>query len=180
MSSLTIYPEHAATAEQSLHDVNAIKRELAAIDVRFERWHAGCPVAPGAPQDEVLRAYQTDIDRLVAERGYRSVDVISLDRTHPDRATLRSKFLAEHTHADDEVRFFVAGQGLFVLHAQQRVYAVLCEKNDLISVPAGLRHWFDMGAEPAFTCIRLFNDPAGWVAEFTGNDIARRFPGLQE
>jgi len=179
MSSLTIYPERAAAAERALYDVDAIQRELAAIGVRFERWNARCPVAPGASQDDVLHAYQADIDRLVAERGYRSVDVISLDRTHPDRAMLRSKFLAEHTHADDEVRFFVAGRGLFVLHAQERVYAVLCEKDDLISVPAGLRHWFDMGIEPAFTCIRLFNDPAGWVAEFTGDDIAQRFPGLE-
>ena len=91
---------------------------------------------------------------------------------------LRAKFLAEHTHADDEVRFFVAGSGLFVLHAEGRVYAALCEQDDLISVPAGIRHWFDMGSSPAFTCIRLFNDPAGWVARFTGDDIATRFPTL--
>ena len=67
---------------------------------------------------------------------------------------------------------------MFVLHADDRVYAVLCEKDDLISVPAGVRHWFDMGSAPAFTCIRLFNDPAGWVAEFTGDAIAGKFPVL--
>ncbi|WYX20857.1 hypothetical protein WJ973_06740 [Achromobacter xylosoxidans] len=76
------------------------------------------------------------------------------------------------------MRFFVAGSGLFTLHAAGRVYAVLCEQDDLISVPAGLPHWFDMGSAPAFTCIRLFNDPAGWVARFTGDEIATRFPVL--
>lgn len=144
----------------------------------FERWRAQTPVAPGAPQAEVLAAYRPEIDRLVAERGYRSVDVVSLDPAHPEREALRRKFLAEHTHADDEVRFFVAGSGLFTLHAAGRVYAVLCEQDDLISVPAGLPHWFDMGSAPAFTCIRLFNDPAGWVARFTGDEIAMRFPVL--
>lgn len=126
----------------------------------------------------MLAAYRPEIDRLVAERGYRSVDVVSLDPAHPEREALRRKFLAEHTHADDEVRFFVAGSGLFTLHAAGRVYAVLCEQDDLISVPAGLPHWFDMGSAPAFTCIRLFNDPAGWVARFTGDEIATRFPVL--
>lgn len=126
----------------------------------------------------MLAAYGSEIDRLVAERGYRSVDVVSLDPAHPDREALRRKFLAEHTHADDEVRFFVAGSGLFTLHAAGRVYAVLCEQDDLISVPAGVPHWFDMGSAPAFTCIRLFNDPAGWVAQFTGDAIATRFPVL--
>ena len=76
----------------------------------------------------MLAAYREQIDRLVAERGYRSVDVVSLDPSHPERAALRAKFLAEHTHADDEVRFFVAGSGLFVLHAEGRVYAALCDR----------------------------------------------------
>lgn len=178
MSRLTIYPEDAPEDGRVLNDAADIQRELAAIGVRFERWRAQAPVAPGAAQDQVLAAYRPEIDRLVAERGYQAVDVISLDATHPDRAALRRKFLSEHTHSDDEVRFFVAGSGLFVLHVAGRVYAVLCEKDDLISVPAGIPHWFDMGSAPAFTCIRLFNDPAGWVAAYTGDDIAATFPAL--
>lgn len=178
MSTLTIYAQDDPAGGRRIDDAGEIRRELAAIGVTFERWQAQAPVAPGAPQAEVLAAYRPEIDRLAAERGYRSVDVVSLDPSHPDREALRRKFLAEHTHADDEVRFFVAGSGLFTLHAADRVYAVLCEKDDLISVPAGVPHWFDMGSAPAFTCIRLFNDPAGWVAQFTGDAIAARFPAL--
>ena len=88
----------------------------------------------------------------------------------------RKKFLDEHVHSEDEVRFFVRGQGLFVIHANGRVYSVLCEKDDLISVPANTRHWFDMGPNPSFTAIRLFNNPEGWVANFTGDEIASRDP----
>ncbi|WP_424625546.1 1,2-dihydroxy-3-keto-5-methylthiopentene dioxygenase [Achromobacter marplatensis] len=178
MSQLTIYPDDAPDQGRVVNDVIVIQRELDAIGVRFERWHAHAPVSVCATQDEVLAAYRPQIDRLIAERGYRTVDVVSLHATHPDREALRRKFLAEHTHSDDEVRFFVAGSGLFVLHVDSHVYAVVCEKNDLISVPAGVRHWFDMGSAPAFTCIRLFNDPAGWVAEFTGDAIAGKFPVL--
>src|SRR3546814_6097561 len=85
---------------------------------------------------------------------------------------MRAKFLSEHTHADDEVRFFVEGSGQFYLHMNDRVYVMLCEAGDLISVPAGTRHWFDTGPNPMFTAIRLFVSPDGWVADFTGDPIA--------
>jgi 1,2-dihydroxy-3-keto-5-methylthiopentene dioxygenase len=98
---------------------------------------------------------------------------------HPQKEALRAKFLEEHRHNEDEVRFFVAGQGLFTLHIDDHVYAVLCEKDDLISVPAGTPHWFDMSESPSFVAIRLFDNPDGWVAHFTGVDIAQRFPRLE-
>lgn len=177
MSRLRIFEETQPLQPlSSLHDHAGIARELAAVGVRFERWRAGHPVAPGAGQDEVIAAYRGDIDRLMAEEGYRAVDVISLAPDHPDRETLRKKFLDEHTHAEDEVRFFVAGSGLFSLHLGTRVYEVLCEQGDLIGVPDGTRHWFDMGPTPSFVAIRLFTNAAGWVAQFTGSDIALRFP----
>ena len=95
----------------------------------------------------------------------------------PDEA-LREKFLNEHTHGEDEVRFFVEGAGLFCLHIGDEVFQVLCEKNDLISVPAHTPHWFDMGSEPNFTAIRIFDNPEGWIAQFTGDDIASAYPRL--
>jgi len=155
-----------------------ISRELGAVNVRFEQWQANKPIAPGASQDEVIAAYREDIERLKREEGYQAVDVVSLNPDNPDRAAFRAKFLNEHTHAEDEVRFFVAGRGLFTLHIGEKVYEVLCERGDLIGVPAGTCHWFDMSESPYFIAIRLFTNPAGWVAEFTGSDIAERFPRL--
>jgi 1,2-dihydroxy-3-keto-5-methylthiopentene dioxygenase len=147
--------------------------------VRFERWNTPVQLAPGASQDEVIAAYRSDIDRLMAEKGYQAVDVVSLNPDHPDKAMFRQKFLNEHRHAEDEVRFFVAGAGLFSLHLDQQVYEVLCEQGDLIGVPDNTRHWFDMGPNPYFIAIRLFTNPAGWVANFTGEEIAQRFPRLE-
>jgi 1,2-dihydroxy-3-keto-5-methylthiopentene dioxygenase len=177
MSRLRIFHESRPdTPEFESREHAAIAERLRGIGVRFERWQAAQPVAPGASQDEVLAAYASDIERLKAEGGYQAVDVVSLNPEHPDRAALRQKFLNEHTHAEDEVRFFVGGSGLFTLHPDERVYEVLCEAGDLISVPANTRHWFDMSEQPYFIAIRLFNNPAGWVANFTGTDIAERFP----
>jgi len=132
-----------------------------------------------AGQDEVIAAYRDSVDRLLSNYHFQSVDVISLQPDHPDRDALRAKFLNEHTHSDYEVRFFVDGKGLFYIHQGQQVYGVLCEKGDLISVPANTTHWFDMGPNPDFKCIRLFTSPEGWVANFTGSDIASRFPRLE-
>ena len=179
MSRLRIYHDtQAQTPLATYTDHARIASELGQVGVRFEQWEAAQPIVPGASQDEVIAAYRADIDRLMREKGYRSVDVISLAPDHPDRATLRRKFLSEHTHAEDEVRFFVAGAGQFTLHIGDKVYEVLCESGDLIGVPDRTRHWFDMSESPYFVAIRLFTNRDGWIAEFTGADIAEQFPRM--
>lgn len=180
MSRLRIFDENRpATPTASFVDHASIKRELAKAGVRFEQWAANQPIAPGASQEEVIAAYRSDIDRLMREEGYQAVDVISLKPDHPERATLREKFLSEHTHSEDEVRFFVAGAGQFTLHLGNQIYDVLCEAGDLIGVPDGTRHWFDMSEAPYFVAIRLFSNKDGWVAKYTGSDIAKGFPRMQ-
>lgn len=181
LSILSVYQD--SVPEQPLKVLTHfedIATTLAEVGVHVERWEASAPVVAGASPEEVIAAYRPQIERLMTERGYVTVDVISLTRKHPQKAELRAKFLEEHCHVEDGVRFFVAGRGLFTLHIENRVFAVLCEKNDLISVPAGMRHWFDMGEDPHLVVIRLFNNPEGWVAQFTGEDIAGRFPRLED
>lgn len=177
MTQLRIFSEsEPQRASFSSREPEAIARELNRVGIRFEQWSAAAPLAEGADTETVTTAYRADIERLMGERGYQSFDVISLSPEHPDREALRKKFLNEHTHAEDEVRFFVAGSGLFTLHIGEQVFEVLCERGDLIGVPEGTRHWFDMGPSPSFTAIRIFTNPAGWVANFTGDTIAERFP----
>jgi len=177
MSRLRIFADDAPdTPLLATTDAGDIARELEKIGVTFERWQATRPVEPGASPDKVMAAYRADIDRLVAERGFKSVDVVSIAPDHPKRAEMRAKFLDEHFHKEDEVRFFVAGSGLFTLHVDDRVYEIECVKDDLIAVPDGTTHWFDMGPEPSFVAIRFFTEPDGWVGHFTGTDIAQRFP----
>jgi len=173
MSHLQVFDESdGATPLLDTSDEATIAAELATIGVRFERW----PTRPLDDPAAILEVYAPEIETLKAEAGYQSVDVVALAPDHPDRAALRGKFLSEHTHGEDEVRFFVDGEGLFTLHEGGRVFNMLCTTGDLISVPAGMKHWFDMGAAPRFTAIRLFVNPDGWVARFTGDAIADRFP----
>lgn len=179
MSRLRVYDDHAPdVALLDTHEPAAITHELESAGIRFEQWQADRPIAPGVSSEEVVAAYRADIDRLMREEGYRTVDVVSLQPDHPDRVALREKFLSEHTHSEDEVRFFVAGSGQFTLHIGLRIYEVLCERGDLIGVPDGTPHWFDMSESPSFVAIRLFTNAEGWVAQFTGDDIAGRFPRM--
>ncbi|MCB1792788.1 MAG: acireductone dioxygenase [Gammaproteobacteria bacterium] len=175
MTALTIRNAEGE-AVGTLSDHAAIAAALGELGVEFERWDANQPLADDADQATVLAAYKDDVEQLNARYGFQSVDVVALGPDHPQKAEMRQKFLAEHTHADFEVRFFVDGSGLFYLHVDDKVYMVLCEKGDLISVPANTTHWFDMGTHPHFKCIRFFTTSDGWVGNFTGSDIATRFP----
>lgn len=161
-------------------DPTEIAAALAAVGVDFEQWPLR-ELAVGATSDDVLAAYADEVARLNEQHGFTVVDVAQL---HPSddpewaatAAGARGKFLAEHTHAEDEVRFFVHGSGIFYLHLDDQVHAVQCMAGDLISVPADTKHWFDMGTRPDFTAIRFFLNPDGWVGHFTGDEIGARFP----
>jgi len=161
-------------------DAAQIQAELARRGIGFERWPARVQLSADADQAAILQAYAPEIAWVQQGGGYATVDAIRLTPEHPDRAALRQKFLAEHTHSEDEVRFFVEGRGLFCLHLGDEVLQLICEQNDWIAVPAGTRHWFDMGPEPQFCALRFFNNTEGWVAAFTGDPIAECYPRLDE
>ncbi|MCK9194357.1 MAG: AraC family ligand binding domain-containing protein [Nevskia sp.] len=178
MSELRIYEENGQPVT-TYSQFDDIRDHLAAIGVQFERWEASMQLDAQASQDEVIEAYRGSVNRLMNQYGFKSVDVISLQPTHPQKDALRNKFLSEHRHEEFEVRFFVEGEALFYIRENNRVHGVLCSAGDLISVPANVRHWFDMGPNPNFKAIRLFITPDGWVANYTGDKIADQFPRLE-
>lgn len=180
MSVLTIYSENMPENGERFTDFENIEAKLKNIGVQFERWTATQVLNVNASNDEVLNAYANSVERLKNQYGFQTADVIKLDASHPDKAAMREKFLNEHTHSEFEVRFFVEGRGLFYLHVGEQVFGVLCEQGDLISVPANVTHWFDMGENPHLACIRLFTNPDGWIANFTGSEIAKAFPTLEQ
>jgi 1,2-dihydroxy-3-keto-5-methylthiopentene dioxygenase len=174
---LRIFDENDPAAPlREVTDGAEIARELAAVGVRFERWIADRPVPQDADQAAILDAYRSSVERVQQDGGYGTVDVLHLAKGTPNTEPVRKKFLDEHAHTEDEVRFFVAGSGAFYLRLGERIYQAICVRGDLLSVPAGTRHWFDMGPDPEFTAIRWFNNQEGWVPQFTGDAIAARFP----
>lgn len=175
----------AADVRLRTSDDEVIGTELAAHGITFGRW----PVVENAasvPSEELLAHYEKNVAELNGSGRYKHIDIA---RIHPDDADpqwpeiaegARGKFLDEHRHAEDEVRFFAAGRGCFYLHLGEEVLAVICEGGDLLSVPAGTLHWFDMGARPDFIAIRFFEEKDGWVGDFTGDKISAGFPTLDE
>lgn len=181
MSRLTIFPDNdPENAELDTQDGAVMAAKLNEIGVTFERWTPKAILPKEADDKAVMESYADDIERLKKIGNYNTVDVVRLSPDNPKKVEARNKFLSEHTHDEDEVRFFVEGEGIFYLRTGGKLYMTLCSRGDLISVPAGIRHWFDMGPEPSFTCIRFFQTPEGWVAEFTGDDIADKFPKFEK
>lgn len=185
MTTLQVMSASDAGVLLRTHDAQRIASELKPYGVSLGQWVTRA-LADDAGSEEVLAAYREDVDRLCRAGGYSLVDVVRLrpDDADPEWASqaraAREKFLNEHTHDEDEVRFFVAGKGCFYLHLGERVYAVVCSAGDLLSVPAGTRHWFDMGVRPEVCAIRFFQKEDGWIGDFTGDPIAARFPYLDE
>ena len=147
--------------------------------IYFARWELPVEIAEDADEPTVLSAYGDFLTPYMAENGYQTADVVCLHAGMPQLTEIRRKFLQEHTHSEDEVRFFVKGQGLFWFHLPEvPVFSLLCQAGDLLSVPAGFRHWFDMGENPYVKVIRIFMDPQGWVAQYTHSQIEARYAGF--
>ena len=178
MSELTLYSVASNAVLLQTQEGKRIQDLLNQRGIGFERWPAQHLLNLNASTAEILTTYKNQIEQTQSRGNFPCVDAIRVLPDHPDRISLRKKFLKEHIHAEDEVRFFVEGRGLFCLHLGGEVVQVHCETNDWISIPAGTRHWFDMGETPCFCTLRFFNNPRGWVAEFTGDSIADRYPLL--
>ncbi|MER7011804.1 cupin [Saccharopolyspora sp. NPDC000359] len=186
MTLLTVWPDTGpATVELRTEEPERIAEALKRFGVRFERWELK-ELPAQASSEQVLEAYRAEVDRVIDAEGYIKVDAAVMAPRDDDpqwaeqARAAREKFLSEHTHDDDEDRFFARGAGVFYLHLEDKVYAVLCEAGDLLSVPANTTHWFDMGTRPDFVAIRFFHDEDGWVGEFCDTDTAERFPSFDE
>ncbi|MDH0745368.1 acireductone dioxygenase [Pseudomonas sp. GD03842] len=143
--------------------------------ILFDRLALNATINTGASPEDVLDACRAQIDQLMTQQGHAGVEVILVDE-----ATQRGSWRAEHQHSADDLRVVVAGRGLLSLRVGDFVYSVLCEKNDLIAVPAGTRRWLDLGDHPRFVAIRLFKDESGRQMVVTGDSIAEAFPGLDD
>jgi 1,2-dihydroxy-3-keto-5-methylthiopentene dioxygenase len=149
---------------------------LARHGIDFERWVPGQPVGPTASSDEVLAAYGPEVDALKARGGYVTADVIDVRPDTPNLDAMLARFNREHWHDEDEVRFIVEGRGLFHVHPPGGpVFALEVEAGDLIRVPRGTHHWFDLCADRRIRAIRLFQDPSGWTPHYTDSGVDRGF-----
>lgn len=158
-------------------DVAQIKTYLNERGVWFDQWAANAPLAVDADQETVLAAYADVLYPYMQKNGYKTVDVININANTPNYEAVRNKFLSEHQHTEDEVRFFVDGKGFFWFNLDNNpIFNVMCEAGDLISVPANTKHWFDAGKEnPSVKAIRVFIDQTGWVPHYTESGVDKSY-----
>jgi 1,2-dihydroxy-3-keto-5-methylthiopentene dioxygenase len=159
MASITV-PEQNRT----FNDPAEISSFLAPHGIWYEKWDVDNRVAEDATNDEILAAYSEEIDRLKAKGNFQTADVVNVTPETPNLDAMLAKFNKEHTHAEDEVRFTVRGRGLFFIHPKNGpVFSITVERGDLINVPAGTQHWFELCDDRTIRCIRLFQDSSGWA-----------------
>lgn len=163
--------------QRVISSTDEIRMYLNQQGIFFDQWSCSVVFDDRASQEEILEAYERDLKPFMERGGYLTADVISINSLTENYGAIRAKFLAEHTHSEDEIRFFVDGQGFFWFNLEGvPVFNVLCQQGDLISVPAGTKHWFDAGAnDPFVKAIRIFIDQSGWIPEYTGSGIDQKY-----
>ncbi len=161
---------------RTINSAEEIVSTLASHGIDYERWTPSHPLSDDASADETLQAYASEIDALKERGGYVTADVIDVSPATPGLDQMLAKFSREHWHDEDEVRFIIAGHGLFHIHAQSgTVLAIEVEPGDLIRVPRGTLHWFNLCADRRIRAIRLFQDTAGWTPHYTESGVDENF-----
>jgi 1,2-dihydroxy-3-keto-5-methylthiopentene dioxygenase len=156
--------------QRSLTDQREVTEYLKRLGIDYERWPLVERAAADAPAEAVLAAYAREIDQLKARGGYVTADVIDVTPATPGLDAMLARFNIEHWHDEDEVRFIIRGRGLFHIHPKEGpVIAIEVEAGDLLRVPRGTHHWFDLCADRNIRAIRLFQDKAGWTPHYTNS-----------
>jgi 1,2-dihydroxy-3-keto-5-methylthiopentene dioxygenase len=162
--------------DRTLTDRGLIRDYLMACGVQYDYWIPEHPVEANAPAEEILRAYANEIEKLKAAGGYVTADVIAVNPQTPGLDSMLAKFNREHWHDEDEVRFIIQGHGLFHIRPKAgQVVPIEVEAGDLILLPKGIWHWFDLCADRQIRAIRLFQNPSGWTPYYTESGIDRNF-----
>ncbi len=162
-----------------LDEPENIRAFLAPHGIQYDHWPVAGRMGDQASAEEILEAYAPEIEQLKSRGGYVTADVIDVTPEVPNLQAMLDRFNKEHTHAEDEVRFIVKGSGLFHIHPEgANVFSIEVQEGDLINVPAGTRHWFDLCPARAIRAIRLFREKAGWTPEYTESGIASSYEPL--
>jgi len=103
------------------------------------------------------------INSIKRDHGYVDQDFIELAPSTPNLEAICAKFDREHLHTEDEVRYVVAGEGIFdVRDENDRWIRIEVAEGDLIVIPARTHHRFFLTDKKQIRCMRLFANHDGW------------------
>jgi 1,2-dihydroxy-3-keto-5-methylthiopentene dioxygenase len=151
-------------------DEAEIRAELAGLGIDYERWNLD-RVPENSSADVVLDAYRDEIDKMKRRGGYVTADVIDVTPETPNLEAMLARFDKEHTHSEDEVRFILAGRGIFFLNIAGRVASVEVHPGDMLRVPKGTTHWFTLCEDKRIRAIRWFQETTGWTPSYTDSGV---------
>jgi len=163
--------------DRTIASESEISSELATLGIDYERWSLD-RVGSDASAGEVLAAYSNEIAEMKRRGGYVTADVIDVNPVTPNLEKMLAKFDKEHTHDEDEVRFILAGRGIFFLHLGDRVVSVEVGPGDMLRVPRGTTHWFTLCEDRRIRAIRWFQDTTGWTPHYTGSGVDQDYQPL--
>jgi 1,2-dihydroxy-3-keto-5-methylthiopentene dioxygenase len=167
--------------DQIIESESEVRGTLAGLGIDYEHWDLS-RVAADAPAEAVLSAYAVEIEELKRRGGYRTADVIDVHSATPGLDAMLARFDKEHTHSEDEVRFILAGRGIFFLrlteNGRDNVVSIEVHPGDLLRVPSGTTHWFTLCADRRIRAIRWFQDTTGWTPHYTGTGADQEYQPL--
>jgi 1,2-dihydroxy-3-keto-5-methylthiopentene dioxygenase len=168
-----------ADENREITDTQEICDFLRPLGIWYEQWDVAGRLGAEATNEQILAVYAPEIERLKQAGGFVTADVINVTPQTPGLDAMLAKFSKEHTHSEDEVRFTVKGSGVFHIHPPGGpVFAIQVEAGDLINVPKGTQHWFDLCEDRSIRCIRLFQDPSGWTPHYVEQGVQDRYAPL--
>ena len=174
MATVTLRDENRV-----LSDSAEISTFLAPFGIWYRRFEGSDRLPENATDQEILDAYAEPIEKLKAEGGYVTADVINVKPETPGLDAMLHKFSREHFHDEDEVRFIVHGRGLFHIHPTDGpVFSIEVIKGDMIRVPRGTHHWFDLCSDRTIRAVRLFQDTSGWTPHYTESGVDTNYQPL--
>ena len=165
--------------DREISDLEQMRDFLKPFGIWYEKWDVDGRIGSNATDQEILTAYTPEIERLKTECGFVTADVINVKAETPNLDAMLNKFNKEHTHNEDEVRFTVYGSGVFHIHPENGpVFSITVESGDLVNVPRGTKHWFNLCSDRTIRCIRLFEDMSGWTPHYVDCGVAEKYSPL--
>jgi 1,2-dihydroxy-3-keto-5-methylthiopentene dioxygenase len=174
MATITLRDE-----DRTMTDADEISQFLAPFGIWYRRFEGTDQLGDSPTDQEILEAYREPIEKLKTEGGYVTADVINIKTETPGLEAMLNRFNKEHFHDEDEVRFIVHGRGLFHIHpADGPVFSIEVVKGDMIRVPQGTHHWFDLCQDRTIRAVRLFQDMSGWTPHYTETGVDGKYQPL--
>lgn len=162
-------------------EIAEISRELAPLNIQLNHWVVGDNLQLHSllaeenlnqeEKEQVLKTLDSYFEELQRTAGYQSRDLIVLHPGLSNLDALLAKFNPIHTHAEDEVRYIVDGEGIFgFVRPDGTQVELTVQPEEYINVPAGTEHWFYLTAARRIKAVRYFSGTEGWTPDYTGRE----------